>query len=1028
VSVRVTYPKRLIEEDLPIRRISEHARREKSIRHGHISTLHIWWARRPLAACRAVILAALWPDPGDDGCPEGFRTEARRWLLRWASEFPTKAGAETAPRLLKIRDEPKLLDDPKAVRQGLLDFIADFANWDWSNDKDFLAMSRALVQCAHENLGGTPTTKSLVLDPFAGGGTIPFEALRVGADAIASDLNPVPVLINKVLLEYAPRYGAALSDAVSGWGKAIGKELHELIGEVYPLDPDGAVPQAYIWSRTILSEAPSSDGLPVEVPLIRSMWLSRKTGDRKAFAWVRDSSGRVSTESIEVTYQDGTKRRVRRPLLEIRSPVRDSDVDSGTSRGGAATCPVTGYTTSVENVRTQLLPRRGGTRDARLLGVVIGRKNSVGRHFRLPTAQDVDSTIRADEHLRRILDAEGKGLLSSIPSEAINHIRGFFNVPLYGMTSWETLFTSRQLLALVTISRLIQEGAETFGRGMDPAFMAAVRTCLALALGKQADSNSSLCSWRPTSLDVGHTFGRQALPMFWDFCEVNILSGATRDWGNAVEGVLKALGGCPPGMLQGHADQIDAAKHSLPTDSVNAVVTDPPYYAAVPYADLSDFFYVWLRRTIADIHPDLFEKEGSPKAAECVSLAHRAAAYREKDNKWFERQMTEACREARRITRPDGVGVFVFASKETAAWEAMLGALVDAGWVVSASWPIDTEMGTRLRARNSATLASSIHIVCRPRENPDGSLRMDDVAEWREVLGELPTRIHNWMPRLRDEGIVGADAIFACLGPALEIFSRYSKVEKASGEKVELKEYLEHVWAAVAKEAIATIFAGAETTGFEEDARLTAMWLWTVAGAGASSGPSADSAGDEDDESEDEDVDSPTESSTAKGFSLEYDAARKIAQGLGAHLEALESLVQVKGSKARLLAVGERAAVLFGDADPETAKTGKAKKRKSQLTLGFLEEIESAEVRAGGPGGKLIARPAATFLDRVHQAMILFGAGRGEALRRFLVDDGAGKDERFWRLAQALNQLYPGGTDERRWVEGVMARKKGLGL
>jgi hypothetical protein len=354
----------------------------------------------------------------------------------------------------------------------------------------------------------------------------------------------------------------------------------------------------------------------------------------------------------------------------------------------------------------------------------------------------------------------------------------------------------------------------------------------------------------------------------------------------------------------------------------------------------------------------------------------------------------------------------------------MLAALIEAGWVVSASWPIDTEMGSRLRARDSATLASSVHIACRPRENPDGSLRTDAVGDWRDVLVELPKRIHDWMPRLAEEGIVGADAIFACLGPALEIFSRHARVEKASGEVVPLKEYLEHVWAAVAREALTMIFAGAETSGFEEDARLTAMWLWTVStGSNGAYGSKAD-----DGEDSDEDGDGGKTSKKAKlgGFALEYDAARKIAQGLGAHLEDLTSLVEVKGETARLLPVAERTRALFGKNEAE-APAARRKKKAPQMKLGFAEELEEAE-ETGGWGQKGAPKLGDTVLDRVHQSMILFAAGRGEALRRFLVDEAAGSDARFWRLAQALAALYPTGTDERRWIEGVLARKKSLGF
>ena len=266
-----SYPKRLIEVDLPIKRISAHARREKSIRHGHISTLHIWWARRPLAACRAEICAALWPDPADENCPPVFIKQARKLMLEWTThERQNLLSTESRARFEAARQQPKKFDDATELRDALLDFIADFANWDSSTVPEYLATSRALTQAAHEALGGAPGTRPLVVDPFAGGGSIPLEALRVGADAFASDLNPVPVLLNKVVLEYIPKYGQRLADEVRKWGEWIKREAEKELAEFYPKDADGATPIAYLWARTIQCEGP---GCGAEVPLIRSQWL-----------------------------------------------------------------------------------------------------------------------------------------------------------------------------------------------------------------------------------------------------------------------------------------------------------------------------------------------------------------------------------------------------------------------------------------------------------------------------------------------------------------------------------------------------------------------------------------------------------------------------------------------------------------------------------------------------------------------------------------------------------------------------------
>ena len=276
------------------------------------------------------------------------------------------------------------------------------------------------------------------------------------------------------------------------------------------------------------------------------------------------------------------------------------------------------------------------------------------------------------------------------------------------------------------------------------------------------------------------------------------------------------------------------------------------------------------------------------------------------------------------------------------------------------------------------------------------------------------------MPRLAEEGIVGADAIFACLGPALEIFSRYSRVEKANGEQVTLREYLEYVWAAVAREALGMIFAGADASGLEEDARLTAMWLWTLSTGDSTTGLAAPTNGEEDEEGEG----NGGPARATGGYVLEYDAARKIAQGLGAHLDRLGNVVQVKGDKARLLSLAERRRYLLGKAQDEAPRPRRPE--AEQLTLfGEAARPHGAADPQSEQGAVALGQ---TVLDRVHQAMLLFASGRGEALKRFLVEEGVGGDARFWRLAQALSALYPKHSDEKRWVDGVLARKKGLGL
>ena len=989
------YPKRLIEVDLPIKRISTHARREKSIRHGHISTLHIWWARRPLAACRAVICAALWPDPGDLLCPRTFLDKARAEMLAWTSHDRQKLlSDESRRRFEAARKKPALFDQPDYLRMALLDFIADFSNWDNSVVVEYLNTSRALTQSAHEALGGSGSTRPLVIDPFAGGGSIPLEALRVGADAFASDLNPVAVLLDKVMLEYVPRYGRRLADEVRKWGQWIEHTAAKELAQLYPKDSDGASPIAYLWARMFRCEGP---GCGAEVPLVRSFLLAKRA--RKAIGLNLSVSQAAKTVSYAID--------------EAKTP---APFESGTLRRGAATCPVCRYTTPAPRVRQVVADRQGGADDARLLAVYCDSPK--GRFYRDPTPQDAQvasKARRAAEELREQILDDGT---SVVPNEELPYLRSIFNINLIGVHRWEQMFTSRQLVSLLTLGRLIRRcGPEM--QGNDADFAAAVTTVLGLAADRQADYSSAICTWVQSGEFIGHTFAQgQSLPIKWDFAEVVPFASGSGNWEGAIDWVARVIEKTTDaGLHVGNVHRGSATAVPLPDDSVGVVVTDPPYYDAVPYADLSDFFYVWLKRNVGHLHPDLFKDPLTQKNGEIVQLAERNPKYAFKTREYFERLMCDALVECRRITAANGLAVIVFAHKETSAWETMLQAVMSAGWVTVASWPIDTEMGARLRARNSAALASSIHLVCRPREPFDDSHHAA-IGNWREILEALPRRIHEWMPRLAAEGVVGADAIFACLGPALEVFSKYSRVERANGESVMLREYLEHVWAAVSREALSMIFADPDTAGLDEDARVTAIWLWTIAAPVGVVTPS-------DREAEGQSEENPQSShSVPAGFALEFDAARKIAQGLGARLDELVHVVEVRGAKARLLPVAERIKYLFGGSDGAPAPKPRSKKKPQRVLFEELEEV--AEQQRWGEVGT--PRAGSTVLDRVHQAMILFGTGRGEALRRFLVDEGVGRAAQFWKLAQALSALYPPGTDEKRWVDGVLSRKKSLGL
>ena len=1008
------YPKRLIEVDLPIKRISAHARREKSIRHGHISTLHIWWARRPLAACRAVICASLWFDPADEKCPESFREAARAEMRKWGRDHRKLMSAESLQRFEVANKDPKKYDDDENLRYLLLGFIADFANWDNSTNEAYLETSRRLTEVAHIANGGEPGTRPLVADPFAGGGAIPLEALRVGADAFASDLNPVAVLLNKVVLEYIPKYGQRLADEVRKWGAWVKQEAEKELAEFYPKDPYGSTPIAYLWARTVTCEGP---GCGAEVPLIRSLWLAKKGKRGIALQLVPDR------ERKEIALKIITRKNGRWANQEDEDETVSSPSFDGTCKSASATCPCCGFTTPSTSVREQLKRRQGGAHDARLLCVVSVSTNQSGRLYRLPTESEFAAIRKATESLETSI--RSAGMRSLVPDEEldIRAIRLNWCI-LYGITEFSRMFSPRQKLALTTYSRMVHD-LPLSGEVKDPHLRKAIVFSLALIVDKLIQYNSSLCRWKPTGENLVDTFGRQALPMVWDFAEANPTGGASGDWKAQLDWYLDAVTKTSEIFKLSGVSQIESAsatRHPLPDDSAQGLITDPPYYDAIPYAYLSDYFYVWLKRTIPrSLHNSFLDMRVTPKDEEIVVDRPHALSNSHKTLEFYESELTKAFDEGRRVTAPNGIGLVVFASKTTSSWESVLQALLSANWVITGSWPIDTEMATKVAAIGQARLMSSVHIVCRPRENAHGDLTTE-IGDWRDVLRELPVRIHEWMPRLANEGVVGADAIFACLGPALEIFSRYSSVEKPSGEVVKLREYLEHVWEAVAKEALSMVFTGADASGFEEDARLTAMWLWTL--FSGSSPTTEDTEGTEQEEDENE-AESSGKKAKTSGYVLEYDAARRIAQGLGAHLEDLDSIVEVKGDKARLLPVGERARDLFGY-EGSSANEGK-KKKKSKAQAKLFTEMEDDEYETVfGIGGAPTS--GETTLDRVHQTMLLFGAGRSEAVKRFLVDDGVGNDERFWRLANALSALYPTGSEEKRWVDGVLARKKGLGF
>ncbi len=547
---------------------------------------------------------------------------------------------------------------------------------------------------------------------------------------------------------------------------------------------------------------------------------------------------------------------------------------------------------------------------------------------------------------------------------------------------------------------------------------------LGIAIDKTSDLGNALAPWKPDAECPVHLFARQAIGMAWDFSESVPPCDSSGSFLSAYQRSVDALNsigelGSKPGQIQ----LADATDHPLPDQTAGVWFTDPPYYDAVPYSDLSDFFLVWLKRTLPE-HPllrDPFDPDNplSPKTAEAVQDETKQAGGRPKDREWFEETMAKAFSEGRRMLSEDGIGSVVFAHKTTEGWEALLSGMIRGGWTITGSWPIATEMGSRLRARDSAALATSVHLVCRPR--PDDA----PIGDWAEVLHDLPIRVGDWMERLQGEGVRGADLVFACIGPALEIFSRYRAVETAEGDMIGLPDYLEKVWEVVGRAALQQVLGTAETRArndlagaLEEDARLTALFLWTLQSTETSK---ENSKGNEEDEE-------AVAKAAAKGFGLLFDVVRRFAQPMGIDLDTWTGRIisQEKGV-VRLLPVAERAKSLFGDDGARAAADWIESDPNANLQATLFPELDAAPRLRNRRRGKRTILDSdaelqtldATTLDRVHAAMLLQASGHANALRTLIgAEQDRGPD--FLRLANALSALYPRGSQEKRLLDAML--------
>ncbi len=811
--------KKLIEVALPLDVINKAAAREKSIRHGHPSTLHLWWARRPLAAARAVIFAQMVDDPAEYADvllsdPQKKR-QARRELKKRrpshqaAGGKKSRAGSQSAVVELDGQSEWQALRDMAAQieRERLFSILEDLVRWESTTNEQVLKQARAEIwqswrrSCA-EHAGHTRATELFdrhalpaFHDPFAGGGALPLEAQRLGLEAHASDLNPVAVLINKAMIEIPPKFAGrepvspasrddqaffartwsgaqGLAEDVRYYGQWMRDDAEKRIGHLYPqvevtseLVVERADLKAYegrklnviawLWARTVKSPNPAF--ADVDVPLASTFMLSTKNG-KEAY--------------VEPVVEGGGYRFA----VKVGQPADLANAKRGTKSGGSGTpflCLMSGSPMPFDYLRNEA---KAGRMGARLMAVVA--EGGRGRVYLTPTNEQEVSASRAIPEWTP--DA-------SLPDRALG-----FRVQEYGMSRWHDLFTPRQLVALTTFSALVEEAMERVlrdaasaglpddGRPLGEggtgatAYAEAVGVYLAFALSKVANLGSSIASWMSDRGAFRETFARQAIPMVWDFAEANPFSGLGGSFDAAIDKGAMAIDAFPACDL-GWSGQLDAATQTMSAGKL--ISTDPPYYDNIGYADLSDFFYVWLRRALKPVFPELFSTLAVPKAEELVASPYRHGSKADAET-FFLNGMTLAMRKLADLAHPGFPVTIYYAFKQSerkgdagvssTGWETFLGAVITSGFSITGTLPMRTEGSGRIIARETNALASSIVLVCRRRaaDAPVGT-RSDFLTA---LKSELPQAVR----LLQTGNVAPVDLAQAAIGPGMAVYTRYA--------------------------------------------------------------------------------------------------------------------------------------------------------------------------------------------------------------------------------------------------------------
>lgn len=768
-----TVKKKLIETSLPLEAINAASAREKSIRHGHPSTLHLYWSRKPLATARSVLFAQLVDDPASR--PE---------------EFPT-------------------VESQDKERARLHALMEKLIIWENSNDEKLLEQAREEIR--KSNNGKLPA----VVDPFAGGGSIPLEAQRLGLESHASDLNPLAVLINKALIEIPPKFAGwspvfpGVAEEQSSWLRAEGlaadvqhygqwlrDEAEKRIGHLYPkITAPGGTEHTVIawkWARTVISPNPAN---PIETPLVNSWWLSKKKGKE---AWVK------------ATVVDG---QVQYKVQHNADGPKKGEDGTRVGRGGISLAD--GTPISADYIKEQGVQRGLGSH---LIAIVAEDKK--GRLYLSPNAEHMAaSLVEAPDDIPR----------QELPYDPRN-----IWTPAYGLTKFSDLFTDRQLVALSTLSDLVSEARnkiledalaagipagerlEDGGVGAE-TYADAVATYLALGVSRTADYNNALCTWHTTRDTVTHLFTRQAIPMTWDYIETNVLSNSSGNFLGQLKIVAKVIQRLPA-EISGEVRQISATSRDY---AALVVSTDPPYYDNIGYSDLSDFFYVWLRKSLRTIHPSVVGTMLTPKADELVANPYRHDGKQGAEKFFIEGFNSVFHRIREDDANPDVPMTVYYAYKQqdsgkdgtsSTGWHTLLDGLIQSGWEITATWPMRSELKNRMLSHGTNALASSILLACRPR--PAEARAVARRAFVAALKSELPEALRTLM----QGAIAPVDLAQAAIGPGISVFSRYAKVREADGSDMSVRDALQLINATLDE------VLGEQESDLDSDTRFAVRW------------------------------------------------------------------------------------------------------------------------------------------------------------------------------------------------------------